>query len=398
MYTFLPQLPLPASPLALFGLLLVAGVIGGELVRRVLKLPRIVGYVGTGMLLGASGLHVLGDRLTAEAWIFVDIALGLILYELGLKLDFSWLKRDRWLLATGLAESALSFAFIYYALEYFGVGSLYAAVAAAIGVATSPAVVILVAQELRAEGQVTERALNLTAINSVVAFVLVTMLLSWIHHEYQGGWLLALLHPVYLFAGSLLVGYASFLAALWLSRWLGKQAERQFVLVLALIIAAIGLARMLELSVLISLLTFGICARNLDEHHDLVAVDLSRVGQLFFVVLFVVTGARLQLYELMAGGALAAAYILARFAGKSIAVMCLAHFSGVRPGTAGMLCLALTPMSGMAMAMVQGTAGLYPDFVARLSTIVLSAVIILELAGPIAVQFAFTRAGEGREP
>ncbi len=185
MYTFLPQLPLSASPLALFGLLLVAGVIGGELVRRVLKLPRIVGYVVTGMLLGASGLGLVGEKLLAEAWIFVDIALGLVLYELGLRLDFSWLKRDRWLLATGLAESALSFAFIYFALAYFGVGSLHAAVAAAIGVATSPAVVMLVAQELRAEGQVTERALNLTAINSVVSFVLVTMLLSWIHHEYR---------------------------------------------------------------------------------------------------------------------------------------------------------------------------------------------------------------------
>src|SRR4249919_849815 len=110
MSTFLPQLPLSASPLALFGLLLVAGVIGGELVRRVLKLPRIVGYVATGMLLGASGLKVLDEELTAEAWIFVDIALALILYELGLRLDFSWLRRDRWLLATGLAESALSFA------------------------------------------------------------------------------------------------------------------------------------------------------------------------------------------------------------------------------------------------------------------------------------------------
>jgi hypothetical protein len=76
--------------------------------------------------------------------------------------------------------------------------------------------------------------------------------------------------------------------------------------------------------------------------------------------------------------------------------MSLAHFSGVRPGTAGMLCLALTPMSGMAMAMVQGTAGLYPEFVSRLSAIVLSAVIVLEIAGPIAVQFAFTRAGEGK--
>src|SRR6185295_3354935 len=189
---------------------------------------------------------------------------------------------------------------------------------------------------------------------------------------------------------------AAFMCALWLSQWLGRQAERQFVLVLAIIIAAIGLARMLQLSVLIALLAFGVFARNLDERHDLAAVDLSRVGQLFFVVLFVVTGARLQIYELLAGGALAAAYILSRFAGKSIAIMCFARFSGVRPGTAGLLCLALTPMSGMAMAMVHGTADLYPEFLARLSTIVLSAVIVLEIAGPIAAQFAFVRAGEAR--
>src|SRR5262249_35117816 len=165
MTSFLPHVPLAANPLALFGLLLIAGVAGGELVRRVLRLPRIVGYVLTGMLLGASGLGLLDEKLLDEARIFVDIALRLLLYDLGLKLDFSWLKRDRWLLATGLAESALSFGFICYALAWFGVGTLHAAAAAAIGVATSPAVVMLVAQELKAEGQVTERALNLTAIN-----------------------------------------------------------------------------------------------------------------------------------------------------------------------------------------------------------------------------------------
>ena len=397
MSSLLPQLPLVASPLALFGLLLLAGVIGGELARRLLRLPRIVGYVLVGMLLGGSGLHLLNAKLLDEAWIFVEIALGLVLFELGLRLDFAWLRRDRWLLATGLLESALSFAFMYYALVLFGVESLYAAVAAAIGVSTSPAVVMLVAQELKAEGQITERALNLVAINSVAAFVLVTMLLSWIHHEYKAGWQVAVLHPVYLFGGSLLLGYAVFIVALYLSRWLGKSKERHFVVLLALIIAAIGVARMLELSALIALLTFGILARNFDERHDLMTVDVSAIGQVFFVVLFVVGGAKLQLFEFAAGGAVGLVYILARFAGKSLGVLSLTRFSGVRPGAAGMLCLALTPMSGLALAMVQGTALLYPEFSARLAAIVLSAALVLELVGPVAVQFALRQAGEAQE-
>jgi hypothetical protein len=44
--------------------------------------------------------------------------------------------------------------------------------------------------------------------------------------------------------------------------------------------------------------------------------------------------------------------------------------------------------------MVQGAAALYPEFGAKLSSIVLSAVVILELVGPLATQWALRRAGE----
>jgi len=397
MPTFLPQYPFATNPLLLFGLLLLAGLIGGELVKRVLLLPRIIGYVLTGLTLGASGLGMLDAGMVKDAWIFVDIALGLILFELGRRLHFAWLRNDRWLLATGLLESALSFGFVYFTLIYFDVKPIYAAVAAAIGVSTSPAVVLLVAQELKAEGQVTERALNLVAMNSVIAFVLTTMLLSWLHHEYRASWTMIALHPVYLLAGSLILGYLASVAAILLSRWIGKHAERQLVMLLALIVLTIGAARMLEFSVLLSLLAFGVLSRNLDERHDLMAVELSGVGQMFYVVLFVVGGARMDVLGLMTGGAIAAAYVVARFVGKSIGVMALTYFSGARAGAAGLLCIALTPMSGIALAMVHETANLYPRFGAELASIVLSAVLILELIGPIAVQFALRCAGEAKD-
>jgi Kef-type K+ transport system membrane component KefB len=397
MLTFLPQYPLASNPLLLFGLLLLAGLVGGELVKRVLRLPRIVGYVLTGLALGRSGVGMLDAALIKDAWIFVDIALGLILFELGRRLHLTWLRNDRWLLATGLLESALSFGFVYFALTYFDVKPIYAALAAAIGVSTSPAVVLLVAQELKAEGQVTERAMNLVAMNSVIAVTLTTMLLSWLHHEYRASWTMIALHPVYLLGGSLILGYLASIATILLARWVGKHTERQLVMMLALIVLTIGAARMLELSVLLALLAFGVLSRNLDERHDLMAVDLSGVGQMFYVVLFVVSGARLDVLGLMTGGAIAAAYVVARFVGKSIAVMSLTYFSGARAGSAGLLCIALTPMSGIALAMVHGTANVYPDFGAKLASIVLSAVLILELIGPVAVQFALERAGEAKD-
>jgi hypothetical protein len=100
---------------------------------------------------------------------------------------------------------------------------------------------------------------------------------------------------------------------------------------------------------------------------------------------------------LATGGTLAIVYVLARFVGKSLGVMSLTYLSGVRRGAAGLLCLALMPMSGTAVGMVHRTGQLYPDFGAKLAAIVLSAVLILELIGPIAVQFALRRAGEAAE-
>jgi len=395
--TFLPQWPMSANPLALFGVLLLAGIIGGEVTQRVLRLPRITGYVLVGMVFGKSGVNLLDDKLIADAWIFVEIALGLVLFELGRRLDLGWFRRDPWLAVTGAAESVLAFGCISFALMYFDVQPLYAAVAAAIGVSTSPAVLMLVAKELKAEGQVTERALHLTAINNVIAFTLLTVLMSGIHNEYHAGGLTAVLHPVYLLGGSVLLGAVASLVALALSRWLGKNQDRHYVVLLGMVVATVGAARMLQLSVLLALLAFGVLVRYLDKRHDLDPVDTGRVGQLFFVVLFVVSGAKLALSDLATGGTLALAFVLARFVGKAVGVMSFTYFSGVRAGTAGLLTIALTPMSGLALALVHGTEEFYPEFGARLSAIVLAAVLILELLGPLAVQFALRRAGETGE-
>src|SRR3972149_2853638 len=107
-FEFLPQFPLPANPLALFGLLLLAGALGGELMRRVLNLPRITGYVLIGLALGASGFNVLDARMLGYTRVFLDVGLGLVLFELGRRLDIEWLRRDRWLAGMARAQSTRS--------------------------------------------------------------------------------------------------------------------------------------------------------------------------------------------------------------------------------------------------------------------------------------------------
>ena len=391
---FLPQLPFAFSQPVLFGALLVLGLLAGEAVRRYAALPRITGYVLAGVLLGPRASNLLSADALLDARLLVDLSIGLIVFELGFRLDFGWLRRNPWLLVTALAESLLCFWSIYATLAYFGFRPLLAAAAAAIGTATSPAVVMVVAQELRAQGQVTERMLLFTAVNSIFAYLALTLLLPFLYLEQASGWQDALLHPLYLLAGSVLTGFAASVLMLRLAGWIGQREEGQFVLLVATVVLTVGVAHNLNLSVLAALITLGMLARNLDRGHVLLPLRFGHGGQLFFVILFVLTGASLEFEALGVAAAVAAAFIVMRFLGKALALLAFGRLSGIRPGGAGLLAVALLPMSGLAVVMVQDTALFYPSFGRELADVVLSAVAVLELLGPLATQFALRRAGE----
>jgi Kef-type K+ transport system membrane component KefB len=391
---FLPSFPFAAANMMLVGAILLCGLAVGQVFVRVLKLPRITGFVAAGLVLGPGVLGLLDQTMLVELSIFVDISLGLILFELGRRLDFRWFTHDSWLLVSSLAESLLSFLFVYGTLRFFGVAPVYSATAAAIAMATSPAVLIMIVHDQRAKGPLTERLLALTALNNVFAFLLITLLFGFVHLEYRADWLRAALHPVYLIAGSAGLGFLAFLAARTLARWLGKREDSQFVMLLGLIVGTVGCAISFKLSVLLALLAFGVFAKNLDRDHDLMAVQFGPGGQFFMVMLFVITGAGLRPSELAVAGAIGAAFVLARLAGKLIGLGLFAPLSGITQKKALLLGVGMVPMSAIAVVMVQGASALYPEFGAKLSSIVLSAVVILELVGPLATQWALRRAGE----
>jgi Kef-type K+ transport system membrane component KefB len=392
---FLPGWPLSSNQMIWVGVLLVAGVAGGEIVQRLFRLPRVTGYAAAGIALGPDGWGLIGKPLLDELVVFADIALGLVLFELGTRLDVAWLRRSPALALMGVAEALGAAVLVFVTLHWhFGQQPLVAAVAAAIAMSTSPAVLIRVAADLRAEGQVTERALILTAINGVVVFLALTVLIPWLHLEYRGGWLTILTQPLYLLAGSFVLAAIASQVTLKLVQLVGKHPERQFIVVIALVVLTVGAAVALKLSVLLALLVMGAMVRNADRERHFMVVDSGNAGQLFYLLLFVITGARLDLGLLATAGAAGLAFVLVRFAGKALGVLAVAPFVGVNLRHAGLVALALMPMSGLAVVMVYETAALYPEVRASIAPVVLAAVVILELFGPIATQFAIRQAGE----
>lgn len=395
---FLPNWPPLANNLFWIGALLAVGVACGEAVRRVLRLPRITGYAAAGLALGPGGLGLIDKPVLEELGVFADVAVGLVLFELGQRLDLAWLRRTPALALMGVAESLGAAALVFFTLHYyFDLVPLAAGVAAAIAVSTSPAALMRVAADLRAEGQVTERALIITAINGVLAFLALTVLIPWLHFEYRGGWLTMITHPLYLLGGSAALAVVAGWLTLRLAGLIGKSPERQFIAVIAMVVLTVGIAIALKCSVLLALLGMGALVRNADREHHLVVVDSGNAGQLFYVCLFVISGASLDLALLATAGAAGLAFVLVRFAGKAVGVLALAPLVGLEWRKGVLLATALAPMSGLAVVLVHQTAALYPEIRASVAPVVLAAVVMLELAGPVATQFALRRAGEAEE-
>lgn len=395
---FLPDLRGIGATLPWTAFMLLAAVLAGEAVQRWLRLPRLLGWSAVGAVLGP---HVLGllDRGALDAMLpLLDLALGVVLFELGQRVDPGWLRRNPWLLGTSVLESAFAFAAMCGVLLVLGAPPLVAAAAAAIGISTAPAVTLTLVRDLRAQGQVTERLLMLSALNTVYAVVAVGVLLSWLAREHAHHWQAAVLHPLYLIFGSLAAAAVFAAATLGLLRLLGRRHDAQFFCILALVATAVWAADALKLSMALMLLGYGVAIRILDRDRMFVALSFGRVGGILLILLFAVTAARVDLGVLATGAVAGGVLVAARVAGKALGVFALAPASGLPLRKASLLALALTPMSGVALVLLHDTTRLYPQLGPSLAAIVIAAVAILELLGPLLAQFALVRAGETAEP
>ena len=159
-----------ADPVLGLALLMLVAMLLAETLHRAWRLPRICGHMLTGAIAGPLMLRLL-DGLDLDPWKpLIDLAIGALLFELGTRIRPRWLLDNRWLAAelpaAGRCCAACSST---GALVWLGAPWLSAAVAGTVALSTSPVIVLAVAHESRARGQVTERLLMMTAINAVIA-------------------------------------------------------------------------------------------------------------------------------------------------------------------------------------------------------------------------------------
>lgn len=364
-----------------------------ELLFERWRIPRVTSYVAVGLVGGLINLPGLTTDVPGLPFL-ANVALSLVLFELGYRINLRWFRHNPWMLALGVVESFVTFGVIYWVSGWFDLPVDHRLIIAALSISASPAGVVRVANELRSAGQVTERVMHLCAINCILSVVALKLVVGYWYLSTSGDLVMAAFGSMYVVATSVAVGALMGVAVPWLLRQRSTH-ERGVTVVFALAVLLLTTAAYgLKLSPLLAALFFGIVARERRVHLTNAQRDFGTAGDLLSVFLFVYIASLLNWADVGAGMLMGLLLIAVRTASKVGCNLVAARLSGITERKGLLTGLALTPMSAFAILLLEQTRlyGFAPA-VAVLSAMA-GMMLVQELLGPVVTQRALMTAHE----
>ena len=388
-------------------------LISTQLVQLV-HIPRVVGYLAIGIASRYVFLWLGNDVLLQETTWFafqeiISFGLCLILFSIGVEFDTTqirYLRGHIWKLS--LAETIAVIVLVFLATWTAGrFGNVVAAIFLAIGaIATAPGATLMVLRQYKSKGPLTDHILAMTALNNMVSIVLfyaafgILSATGLIHSErMEHGLIWGILLGTAISAG---LGFLLGLLLSVLNSFLNR--SEMILSFLAILLAISALSRPLGASMLIVSMFMGFAFANFSIQPHAFRRDVAALSMPLLVLFFVLAGFKLDLNHLVHLGWIGVAYVLARTIGKIGGAA-----GGIRwigsgyhvPETLGtaLLCQAGVVIGlGTYLCDHWGTAvgGVWqPSPEAQgVNTVILAAVTVFELTGPVLTKYATVQAGE----
>jgi hypothetical protein len=194
------------TPLAVTTLLLFAALLLAEAAVRAVRVPRVAALVLAGAVIGWLRKDNEAAALMPLPSVLLEALAMVLMFEVGQRVPLAWIRRNPWLLAASVGETGLTFGAIFAVLAYgFAMPAVQCIVVGVICMGASPIVVMSVSKELRARGQVSERALLFSTLSSVYA-VLAMQILATAYLAASQVQLGVALQPLFQLFGSFLLG------------------------------------------------------------------------------------------------------------------------------------------------------------------------------------------------
>jgi Kef-type K+ transport system membrane component KefB len=390
--------PSAGLPTVQWSILLAVAAAAGHLLQRHTGLPKVVGYSMTGALAGLAGFSGAAWPLQGIALFLLELGVSVVLFEAGGRIALRWFRHNPMVLVQSLLESTLTVVCVYYALRWMGVQPMVAEAVGLIAMVASPAVLSRVMMDVRASGPVTERAMVLSTLNALYALTLVNARAGVMHRPDTS--LGETLFPVAVVLGvSFIVGAALALALRMALRVMSPTSENTSMLLIALITAATALAAHFGGSAPLAALLGGIILKQLNPRPWAWPRQLGTAASLLTMLTFVlvaVVAAKADWSEEVAG--LVGVLVLARGAAKVIGVAAGNWGSGTSWRQALWTGCAMSPMSSVALLLVQQFMLSSLTLGPRIANIALPAILVMEVLGAIVATVAIDRARESSRP
>jgi Kef-type K+ transport system membrane component KefB len=389
--------PSAGLPTVQWSILLAVAALTGHLVQRY-GVPKVVGYSMVGGVAGLAGFSGAAWPLQGTGLFLLELGVAVVLFEAGGRIPMRWFRHNPMVLVQSLAESALTFGAVHWALSFFGVRAAVAAPLALLAMAASPAVLSRVIMDTRASGPVTERAMVLSTLSTLYALTLCSARAGMMNRGEPS--LTATLYPVAVVLGlSVVVGAGLALALRSALRVMSPTSENTAILLLAMIAAGAALAANFGGSAPLAALLGGMMLKQLNPRPWSWPRQMGTASAMLTMLMFVlvsVVAAQADWSGPVAG--LVAALVVARALAKIAGVALGNVSSGASWKQALWVGCAMSPMSSVALLLVSQFVASSAALGPRIASIALPAILLMEVLGAILATFAIYRAGESSKP
>lgn len=399
--------------LSIVGLLatFVAAYLVGRLVTRV-KLPSILGWLITGMVMGPHALGLMSQELLdnviyQDAMHILECGVGLMI---GGELVWSKLKKSgRAIIITTLTQSlgtyfmvALVFGIAFYLT---GTPIYLAFIFGGIALATAPAPALSIVREFKTKGPVTSTLIPMAALDDIVGCVMFFGTMTVVSSNLSAGEIPGYLSVLTVTLPLVLGAAVGFVAGKFLKKPNGRRSTLLiligFILVCALLgFAANALLPQPVLNFMLIGMAFSATFANMvgPDRLDEIMDYFNPILGVSMILVILNLGAPLDYHLILGAGLFTAIYILARAAGKYLGAFAGAAATHSPKTIRNYLGLTLLPHSGVSLVFtgiaVSTLSGPAPECVPILQGTIAAAAVINEIIAVILAKKGFEWAGE----
>ena len=402
------------------GTAMFAGLFLSRLTSR-WNLPDVTSYLVAGLLigplclgqLGVPGLGFSSFELVEAMGLLSDTALGFIAFSIGSEFRVSALRRTgrqatiiaifQALAATLLVDGALVVMHLFLG-DKLPVSTCL--ILGAIATATAPAATLMVVNQYKAKGPLTDILLPIVALDDAVGLI-VFAISTGIARALNSGALSIvslLLNPTIEIVASLAMGAALGWVFSLVEKFFNSNSKR-LSLAVAFVVICAAMSKLhwdlpggvhIGFSSLLVCMMCGTIFCNLCDFSEEIMYKTDRWTAPIFVLFFVLSGAELDLrvFGDLAVVGIGLVYILARSSGKILGANISARMVKCEESICKYLGITLLPQAGVALGMSATVAAEFGEEGAVIRNIILFSVLIYELAGPIMTKMALTAAGD----